>query len=290
MISNDHPIALTIFRTEALERTPQAGTVLHETWSGLVRWASWPIVTAVKACGGFTLADLKDGIRRKSHVVSVSALGVDYDDEKIPLARGHELLASVAHVGYTTHSHTTGAPRWRAIVPYSRLVSVEEHRSIFDVVDGWFQAAGVAIDPATKDACRLWYVPAVKPGASFEFFAGDGPLMDVDATLAVAAELAAEREAARQRALAFRPPPSTTPDKAAYIRGAIRNAAGNIAMAAPGQRHAVLCAESYSLARLDLTESEIFSALEDPALRAMGIDRAAEIRRTIHDAVHARVA
>jgi hypothetical protein len=80
------PIALTLIPPERLRESPQRGTRLVETWPGFVRWLSRPVTASDNAsAGGFALADLGDGIRRTSHVITVSALSVDYDAAVVPL-------------------------------------------------------------------------------------------------------------------------------------------------------------------------------------------------------------
>lgn len=293
-----HPVTVSVFRPESFGTKPQVGTVLrHESWGGVVQCVGRPRVTTDKASeGGFVVADLRDGIRRKTHVLSNAAMGLDYDEELVPMAHAHDLLAKVAHVLFPTWSSEPNAPRWRGFIPYSRIAVGDEHKAIFDVIDSWFAAENIPLDPACSDTTRLWYCPCVKPGASFEVLVGEGPLLDVDAVLVVARELEAEREAERAQARALRPPPplpDATDKRATYVHGAITRAADNIASAHPGQRHRALNAEAYSLARpeLNLSAAELDAArtsLEDAALASMGPTRAAEIRRTLRDAFKAR--
>ena len=281
----EEPIALTLIGADNLARSPQRGARLVEEWSGLVRWLSHPVVTPDKASmGGFTLADLRDGVRRKTHVIGVSALGIDYDQGVATLAKAHAALARYRHVVYTTASHETNAPRWRAIIGLSRIAAIDEHALLWAHAARLLDARGIVLDRGAKDACRLWYVPTVRPGGRFEISAGEGELLDVDGVVPIARAWA---DYERARTVAKAPPPALA---GAYARGALRRAAGTLASTVPGERHFVLNREAYALARskLELTEAEIENALLPTFVAVAGEARRHEGQRVIRDAFRSR--
>lgn len=279
------PFPLTVFWPERLARTPQTGVHVQETWPGFVRWVSHPAITLAKeAEGGFTLATLRDGVRRKTHVISVTALAVDHDEGSATAVKAHESLAGFAHVVFTTHSHTTERPRWRAVVPFDRPATAEEYVALYALAAQQFARDGIVLDATTKDPCRLWYTPTVKPGAPFEVYVGDGEPARIDKMVAIAAEL--ERQKPPKQ-----PPAPVAPDhRDAYVRGAIRNAQSVLISAAAGERHLMLSREAFALGRaeLGLSDGAIESALLPAFVHAAGEPRRHEGMRTIRDAIRAR--
>src|SRR5260370_29631822 len=124
----DTPFPMTVFWPERLARAPQVGFHVSETWAGFVRWASHPVTaTAKDAEGGFTVATLRDGGRRKIHVESVTALAMGHDDGSASPEEAHEALSSVAHVIWTTASQPLARPGWRAVVPFDRCPTADQY-------------------------------------------------------------------------------------------------------------------------------------------------------------------
>lgn len=281
-------ICFTRFSAASLACKPQLGTSIATTWDRLVAWCGRPIVTGDKASGGgFVLAQLRDGIRRNAHVVSVPAIGIDHDAGAVTAAHVHEVLSAYERVVYTTFSHQPDAPRWRCVLLLSRVVTFAEYKAIRPIVEAHFVAAEIVTDRGAKDGCRLWYVPAIRPGAAFEHYVGHGAPLDVERLLGIAREQEAEREEERRR----RPPPAALSDAERhdrYLRGAIDRAVASIANGTEGERHYLVCREAYSLARFGLGEARILDLLTAPAVQAMGESRRHEIERTIRDAVRAR--
>jgi len=267
-------------------KRPQIGVPLHLTWRELARWLSDPLLSQDKAShGGFTLAKLRNGVRRKSHVLGASALGIDYDGGAASLARAHAAFASLRHIAYTTASHVPTAPRWRVIVGLCRSASVDEYALLWRHAARMLAARGIVLDPGAKDACRLWYVPTVRPGAVFESCACDGASLDVDAVTANALAWE-ERERARSRVKAAHAKGMEHDDR--YVRAALRRAADAFATATPGERHLLLCREAFKLARFEITEHEIASVLLPAFVACAGEARRLEGERAIRDAFRAR--
>lgn len=157
---------------------------------------SQPKITDDKAsAGGFSLAHYRDNHRRSANVGAIGAIGLDGDKTGATAASVANRLSAYAGVVYTTHSHTLEAPRWRAIIYLSRVVTGAEHARIIPIIHAHFADAGLVLDPACKDASRFWYAPAVRAGAPFEARRCDGRPLDVDKLLALADEIAAEEKA-----------------------------------------------------------------------------------------------
>lgn len=278
---------VTLFTAAQLACKPQVGRVVETTWERFAAWPSRPIVTDDKASnGGFVLAELRDGVRRNDHVVTVCAFGADHDAGNVSAHDGHAALAGVRHVVFTTHSHTPAAPRWRAILPFDRPATLEEYSAVYPVLRAQFDAAGIELDRSAKDGCRLWYAPAARPGAPFEVYAGDGPALEVDALLALARQLDEQRAA--ERALRRPPPPPTSSRRDRYIRSAVEREVREVAAGTPGERHYRVCKAAFALARFGLTEAEIADAIVPAAVHAMGEARRREVERAVRDAVKAR--
>jgi hypothetical protein len=136
--------------------------------------------------GGFSLAHFNGDERRRADVQAVYALGLDCDDGSLTLEHAAVLLASYRALLYTTHSSMPSAPRWRAVVLFSRPVTAAEYDAIWSHAARHIGAAGIELDGATKDPSRLWYVPAAKPEAQYRFRGVNGAPLDVDALLAAA--------------------------------------------------------------------------------------------------------
>ncbi len=129
---DEQPIAISMLSVEQFRSDPQRATTVRETFGGLGRWASRPIVSEHKNMhGAVSLATFEGGVRRNKNVLTVSALGLDLDDETTPLARFFGLFGGYTRIGYSTFRHEPTAPRSRIIVLYSRPVTGDENRIIF---------------------------------------------------------------------------------------------------------------------------------------------------------------
>lgn len=190
---------------------PQEGRRTNETPESFTQWVSRPVVSESKeAPGAFCLAHFKDDVRLKAGVESVFGIGLDCDDGSATIERAARLLANYWFVAYSTHSHTPDAPRWRGILLFSRPATGDEYPFLWEQTDAWLKRCNLKLDPATKDASRLWYVPAVRPGAQFEYHHHEGRRIDVDAMLAAARKRAEAEARARQEAARRRPSVAST--------------------------------------------------------------------------------
>jgi hypothetical protein len=270
-------IVMTVIGPQHLRRKPQSGARVVETWDRSVQWWLHPVVSTDKAsAGGFVLADLRDGIRRRDHVIAVSAIAFDHDAGTVSAADAHAHFGKYRHVVYTTASHTPERPRWRVVGSVSRPMSVEEHAIVWPWTARLLEARGVIVDRATSDPCRLWYTPTVRPGAAFESYVGNGFALNVDNVLAVA-KAAAEQPKSITTTAAARGSPAR----------ALECAAKTVASAPVKQRNPTLFHEAYALGRFEaLSVDQIDRALRHAAKRAGLSDY--EAAKTIVSALKAR--
>lgn len=301
------PLTVTLLEPADLQRAPQRGRVWLASWQWLAHWSSCPGVADDKAAhGGITFAELEDGVRRKSHVRSVSALVIDHDAGTVSVADADRALERYRRIIHTTASHTTEAPRWRALLAVSRPIGADEYALIWRHTATALAASGIPVDPSAKDPCRLWYAPTVRSfGAAWEHVSRDGAVVDVDRVIERAKW--SDREIARRAAVghplvasvrrqlesntscsASKDAPRAGADGETYTAAALRRAAAAVAEASPGTRHYQLSREAFALARLDLSDHEIANALAPAFIRAAGQARAHECERTIRDAIAAR--
>lgn len=130
---------------------------------------------------GWSAARFDPPKRGLENVRQVSAVVLDYDG-------GETLDAALALWGdyfgllHTTRKHTPEAPRFRVILPFTRLVSPFEYAAIWRRVNA---KAGGKLDPAPKDPSRFWYTPGAIKDGHFETRRLVGPPMDPDTILSL---------------------------------------------------------------------------------------------------------
>lgn len=84
-------------------------------------------------------------------------------------------------VGYTTTHHTPAAPRLRFMCEVTREYSPSEYVALWHAFNALL---GGTVDRATKNANRLFFIPALWAGVANEFVAQAGAALDVDALIA----------------------------------------------------------------------------------------------------------
>jgi hypothetical protein len=264
---------------EAFRRIPQVGKPVRMTWPEIAAYLSRPSVGEAKdEAGAWSPALYTDAVRRKSNLVSIGALVVDVD-EAGDVDRVADVVGRYDAIVHETFSSTADAPRCRAVLRLAHAVDAATYEALHKIVRTGLGRAGIKADEGAKDASRLSYAPVRRPGSGYRFRQLDGMLLD------------AHRVISAQPA----PPPRAVPrpvepeHRDAYVRGALRSAAAAVAGASEGTRHYVLCKEAFGLARLDLSEAAIVDALLPAFLAAAGERRELEGRRTIRDAVRARL-
>lgn len=120
--------------------------------------------------------ELAPGARRSNaNVVAVSCLVLDYDAEPISRAQVMRGLGRVRMAYHSSHSHTDAKPKGRLIVPLATPCPVE----LWPRMWRWAAIRLPGIDPACKDASRVYYLPTHPPGMSPVSWRQDGPLLSV---------------------------------------------------------------------------------------------------------------
>lgn len=137
---------------------------------------------SIKDVGGFVGGHLKEGIRKKGHVLCRSLLTLDMDYATADAWGVIQTCLGVKCCIYSTHKHTPEAPRLRLIIPLSREVSEEEYPAV-----GRMVAKEIGIDmfdDTTYEPSRLMYWPSTSTNGVFVFEQMEGALLNPDEYLA----------------------------------------------------------------------------------------------------------
>lgn len=113
--------------------------------------------------------------RNKRNVLDVTSLVADVDDGTpidTALARLRGVTPALAII-HTSYSHTPAHPKYRLVVPLEHAVPA----GLFPRAWVWFAGVLGCLDPAVKDASRMYYVPVQRP--NFAAAVDDGPLLDM---------------------------------------------------------------------------------------------------------------
>lgn len=102
--------------------------------------------------------------RRKAEFVdAVSCLVLDLDSGEPP-ERARDIASGHAAVYHTSWSHTPEHPKGRLTLPFASPCPVDRWGAVWASGARWAASRGLTVDPATKDPCRLFFVPAVPVG------------------------------------------------------------------------------------------------------------------------------
>ena len=137
---------------------------------------------AKAAAGGFVGGDLGSGRRVSQNLRSRSMITLDADNAKPDSWEFGAMMVPYRMCCYTTHSHTSEAPRIRWIVPTSRDMTPDEYPAVARRVAEWLDMD--TMDPTTFDTVRLFYYPTCSRDAKYGFWEQEGPLLDPDEILA----------------------------------------------------------------------------------------------------------
>lgn len=175
------------------------------TWENIAAKLSTPVVTKetveeyaamskesrdrCKDVGGFVGGALGDGGRpckgpRKAERVlyrQLVTLDMDYAKKNAPDVV-EDTLYGTAYILYSTHSHTSGKPRYRLVIPLSRPVTPMEYGAISRRV-----AADIDIeqfDDTTYQPERLMYWGSRSKDGEYVYVCREGDLLDADSVLA----------------------------------------------------------------------------------------------------------
>lgn len=140
--------------------------------------------TRVKDVGAFVGGKLRDGIRKKTNVVSRSIVTLDYDS--MPAQRVAEIRGALESSGWawamhSTHKHSERDARVRVAVPADREMTPDEYGAVARRVAERCGFEG--IDRSTFEPCRLMFWGSRSKGAPFISEYGEGMMLPVDETL-----------------------------------------------------------------------------------------------------------
>ena len=118
----------------------------------------------------------RDGVETRrvaAGVEAVSCFVLDLDSGE-PFDRAVQLVAPYYALSHTTWRHRPSKPKARIILPFLTPCPVERWAEVWAAGDRWAQSAGVKMDQACKDPCRLYFLPAVIAGSarSAEYYMG----------------------------------------------------------------------------------------------------------------------
>ena len=135
----------------------------------------------IKDVGGFVLGNLKDGRRRKDHVLSRSGICLDMDYAEPGIIEQIEMLFSFKCWFYSTHKHTPEKPRLRLIIPLAREVSPDEYSAVSRKIA---DDIGIELfDDTTHEPSRLMYWPSTPSDGEFIFKEVEGEILNPDDVL-----------------------------------------------------------------------------------------------------------
>jgi len=103
-----------------------------------------------------------DATRAAANVSAVSMLVLDCDAGD-PLRDLEALGDGYVRVGHTSWSHTPLHPKARLVFPFQRPCPVRHWGRVWGAAARWAAEHGVSVDPAAKDASRLYFGPYVPP-------------------------------------------------------------------------------------------------------------------------------
>lgn len=116
--------------------------------------------------------------RTDKNVVRVSLLVLDFDESalaKPSIETLREVFGGWAGFSHTTKRHTEDNPRARIVLRLSEDVDVKTFKKLWKWAEKYSSDAGLVIDPACKDASRMYFVPF----STFTWEQWDGPALDV---------------------------------------------------------------------------------------------------------------
>lgn len=134
-----------------------------------------------KDVGGFVGGYLTGGRRKSGSVLHRQLLTLDIDFGQPGVWEDFTLNYACAAAVYSTHKHSSAAPRLRLLLPLSREVACDEYQAIARRVA---QGVGIELlDPTTYQPERLMYWPSTSKDGEFFFDYQDGAWLDVDQVL-----------------------------------------------------------------------------------------------------------
>lgn len=154
------------------------------------------------------LATFEGEHRGNARVELVYMLGLDIDEPQADpgayVARISAALGGVELFAYSTSSSSPGAFKLRALVPYDRPATADEHRASWALVARTLGREGIEIDRACCDPARGFYIWAVPENGAYFHAHLPGVAWPVGVAAEAELERRADEEAERKRELAAR--------------------------------------------------------------------------------------
>lgn len=180
------------------------------TWPDVCAAIERPLIRREKDGRLWTFATFANNKRANANVIELAALQLDYDhdadfdrDVTVWIQRG------IAVAAYTTHSHLRApdyAQKFRVILPLASPIPAADYPYLW----AWAQTVAPNIDAATRDASRIFYIPARAANddsAPYQFRLADGAPLDWRPIVADAKQ----REASTPTVTAHRSAPLAAP-------------------------------------------------------------------------------
>lgn len=138
---------------------------------------------------GWSPATFREDRRAKDRVEVVTALVLDVDKGDVPLERVKKAIGAHRAVVHSTRRATPGSPRWRVVMATERPMTPDEHAIMWSAAHDVFSRHGIALDEATKDPSRFWFMPCEPLEGDYVCEVVDGAALDIGAArVPVAAE------------------------------------------------------------------------------------------------------
>lgn len=131
---------------------------------GAAMWSRYDSKAQIPGWSPVALREGEDGVyrRRAALVDTVSCLVLDLDAGDSAEAVVAALHGSRACI-HTTWSYTQEHPKFRAVIPFDAPCLMRWWGVVWSCAARWATSRGVRPDPAAKDPCRLYYLPAWPP-------------------------------------------------------------------------------------------------------------------------------
>lgn len=136
----------------------------------------------IKDVGGFVGGWLKHGRRKAENLEHRSMFTLDADFATMDLLENLSMFYGCAAAVYSTHKHSTEAPRLRLLVPLTRQLSGDEYQAAARMLAS--DLGMDLFDDTTYQPTRLMYWPSTPTDQEYYFDYTDGPWIDPDALLA----------------------------------------------------------------------------------------------------------
>ena len=165
------------------------------------------------ALPGWAPVSFANNRRRILNTKEISCLVLDFDGGATP-EQALKVWASWPLIWHTSWSHTPAKPKFRIILPLARPQGLARWDRIWEWAYG---KTGGTADKQCSDPCRLYFVPAIRPGGvrHAEVIDPGGDLLDIDPeSLPLSTEERAAAERLRLRELRAKRPPVYWGDEA----------------------------------------------------------------------------